>query len=212
MSIDGLEPAQLAAPGQINRESKIGQAAPLCAGLEDAAGAADRLGQREALGDVLGAGFFAVNVLAGVGREDGGGDVPVGPGGDEDGLDIAAGQQLAQVAVRGAVVVAVFGISPPLDRRAARFLDIAHGHELHVGFLEETAQVVGAPVADADAAQDDAFAGGDAAVPAQNGSAHHLGRGQQGAGLECGLEKPPAAEAGARVTRGWVEVGGTFGS
>ena len=89
---------------------KVGQAAALRAGLEDAAGAAERLGQLEALGDVLGAGLLAIDVLAGIGGEAGGGGVPVGAGGDEDGVNVAAGQQLAQIAVRGAVLVAVFGV------------------------------------------------------------------------------------------------------
>ena len=112
MGVERLELAELAAAGQINREGEIGQAAPLRAGLEDAAGAAERLGQREALGDVLGAGLFAIHVLAGIGGQAGGRGVPVRAGGDEHGLDVAAGQQVAQIAVHGAVLVAVFRDRP----------------------------------------------------------------------------------------------------
>ncbi len=63
-----------------------------------------------------------------------------------------------------------FVIGLLLDGLAACGLHVANGDELHVRFFQETAQVVGAAVADADGAQDDAFAGGNAAVPAQHGA------------------------------------------
>ena len=98
-----------------------------------------------------------------------------------------------------------------LDGFPPRGLDIANGHEVHVGLLQETAQIVGAPAADADAAQHDAVAGGDAAVPAHHGAADHLRRHQQGAHLGGGLQEPPAVEAGLWITRGEVGGGGAFG-
>src|ERR1017187_9490469 len=165
MSVEGLEPAKLATAGQVYSEGEIGQAAPLGAGLEDAAGAAGRLGQREALRNVLGARLLAIDTLAGIGRQDGGCGVPVRARGDEDGFNVAAGQQIAQVAVHGAILVAVFSVVLLFDGLPARGLHGPNGDEPQVRFLQETAQVVSAPVADADCAQDNAFAGGDTAVP-----------------------------------------------
>ena len=45
------------------------------------------------------AGFFAVDVLAGVGGQDGGGAVPAVAGGDQEGVDIGAGEQFLEVVV-----------------------------------------------------------------------------------------------------------------
>ena len=211
MGIKRLQPAQLAAAGQIDREHEVRQAAPLRAGLEHAAGAAERLRQREALGNVLGAGLLAIDVLAGLGGQDRGGGVPVRAGGDEDRVNVAAGQQFAQIAIHRAILVAVFVIRLLLDGFAPRGLDVADGDELHVRFLEEATQHVGAAAADADAAQHDAFAGSDPAVPAEHGAAHDLRGDQQGAHLRGGLEKPPTVEAGLWITRGGVRGGWAFG-
>ena len=158
MGVDGLELAELSAPRQFDGELDVRQVAPLRAGLEDLARAAEGLGQDQALGDVLRAGLLAIDVLAGVGRQHRGRGVPVRAGGDQHGVDVVAGQQLAEVAVGGAVRVAVLRVDHLLDRLAALGLHVADGHEPDVGLLQEAAQVVAAAVADADAADDDLFA------------------------------------------------------
>ena len=119
-------------PGQLAGEREVRQVPPLRARLEHAAGAAERLRQRQALGDVLRAGLLAIHVLAGLGRQDRGRGVPVRPGGDQHRVDIAAGQQFAQVAIGRAVLVAVLGVGHFLDRLAARGLDVANRDKLHV--------------------------------------------------------------------------------
>ena len=52
--------------------------------------------------------------------------------------------------------------------------------------MQETSQVVGAPIADADASEGNPFAGGYAAVQAQNRARNDLRHDQQGAGLGHG--------------------------
>ena len=92
--------------------------------------------------------------------------------------------------IHAAVLVAVFFIDHFLDGDAASLLDVAHRHELHVLLLEEAAQVVGSPVADADSAHHDPLAGGDRAVPAQGRAGNDLRRHHRGAGRKRGLQKP----------------------
>ena len=111
---------------------EVGDAAPLRAGLEDAAVAPDRVVQGLAQPDRQAAGLLAVDVLAGLGRQDRGRGVPAVAGGDQHGVDVRPGQQLADVAVHRAVLVAVLGVDHRLDRLAAAGLHVADGHELHV--------------------------------------------------------------------------------
>src|SRR5207302_1774821 len=96
--------------------------------------------------------------------------------------------------IHGAILVAVFVIGPFLDALAAGLFDVAHSHELHVGFLEKTTEIIRAAVADTDGAEHDAFAWGGAAVLAQHGTANDLRRGQQRARLQGGLQKAAPIE------------------
>ena len=114
-------------------------------------------------------GLLAVHVLSGPGSVDGGRAMPVRPGCDQYGVDVVPFQKVTEVAVGGTIVVAVFCIGRHFDGFAADLLHITDGHELDVGLLEEASEVVGSAVADADASEDDSFAGGD-------GSAHAEGR------------------------------------
>ena len=126
--------------------------------------APEGLGQRETLGDAPRAGLLAIDVLAGMGRQDRSRSVPVRPRGDEHRIDVAAGQKLAQVAIRGAIRIAILRIYRLLDRLAAIGPHVADGHEPGVGLLQEAAQIVRAAVADADAAHQNPLAGGHRAV------------------------------------------------
>ena len=119
--------------------------------------------------------------------------MPVRPGGDQHRVDVAAGEQLAQVAVHGAIGVVVAVVGAFLDGLAARFFDVANGDELHVLLRQEAIQVVAAPVADADAAHDDAFAWGNAAILPQDTAGDDLRQREQGAELGGGLEKTASA-------------------
>ena len=109
-------------------------------------------------------GLLAIHVLAGAGGVHSGRRMPVRPGRDQHGIDILAVEQLAEVAILCAVVVAVMLVGNFLDRIAANLFHVAHGQELNVLLLQEAAEIVRAPVADADAAHRDALARRDVAV------------------------------------------------
>src|SRR5438552_4769919 len=68
VGIESLELAQLPAPGQIGGKGEIRQAAPLRARLEYAPRATECFSQRQALGDILGAGFLAIEVFSCIAR------------------------------------------------------------------------------------------------------------------------------------------------
>ena len=101
-----------------------------------------------------------------------------------------------------------FSIGDLLDRRAAGRLHVADGDELHVLLLQEAAEVVGAAVADADAAEHDPLAGGDGAVPAEGGAGNDCRRHHRGPGRKRGLQKLPPMKMRLRLRHelvsGWV--------
>src|SRR5205823_4380221 len=71
----------------------------LAAGLEDDLVLADRVHDLPPLGDGHGQRLLAIDVLAGPGRQDAGDGVPVVRRGDDDGVDVRAGEQVAEVIV-----------------------------------------------------------------------------------------------------------------
>ena len=77
------------------------------------------------------------------------------------------GQQLAEVAVGGTVLVAVLLIGHLLDGLATGLFHIADRNELNVLLLQETAEVIGSPVSNPDASDDNSLAGSDRTVQAQ---------------------------------------------
>ncbi len=80
--MEGVQLAELAAVGKLLGELKIGDAAPLGAGLEDPAEMVHGVGQGLAISDGQAAGLHAVDVLAGPGREDRRQRMPAVTGGD----------------------------------------------------------------------------------------------------------------------------------
>ena len=113
--------------------------------------------------------------------------VPAVARGDEQRVNVRArGQELAHVAIHGAILVAVLVVHEPLDGLALGLLGIADGDELHVLLRQHPVQDARAPTADAHAAEHDALAGRDGAVEAQRGSGDdarcsHGTAGQRGA-------------------------------
>lgn len=83
---------------------------------------------------------------------------------DHDGIEIWPRQKFADVAVRRAVARAVVSIHHGFRRASMGLLDVAHGEDLNVRLLQEPAQHVTAPTADADRAHPYALRGRDRAV------------------------------------------------
>src|ERR1035437_3013388 len=76
VGVDGLELAEFAGASGFDGPDEIRAVAPLCTGLVDPAGAAERIGQRAALLNRHRAGLLAVDVLSRVGCLDGEGRMP----------------------------------------------------------------------------------------------------------------------------------------
>jgi hypothetical protein len=95
--------------------------------------------------------------------------VPVVGGGNVNGVDVRAGQQVAEVVVGLAVLVAVVLIHPVLGVVTGALTHVADSDVLDVLAAEESPQVAASLVADADAPHDDPFAGRRAFAGARGG-------------------------------------------
>ena len=121
---DGVEFAEAAVADHFAGFAEAGVGALLAAGLEDAVVFGDGGDHGAAFGDREGAGFFAVDIPAGADGLDGGDGVPVVGKGDEDGVDIGASEDVAEVFVGGAAFVgagALFAGVVPFDEVAGGF-------------------------------------------------------------------------------------------
>ena len=78
--------------------------------------------------------------------------------GDVDGVDILAGEQLAEIHIGFAVLVAMFPVNLVFALVADVAAHVANGHVLDERVVEEVAHVAAAHVAEADAPHDDAVA------------------------------------------------------
>src|SRR5436190_18876737 len=110
MGMNSVELPKFSSAGQIHRKGEVWQAAALCARLKHPTRAVKRLRQGKTLGNVLCARLFTINVFSGIGGKNSGGGVPIWTGGDKDCINVAAGQQVAHVAISRAVLVPVFRI------------------------------------------------------------------------------------------------------
>src|SRR5262249_55801328 len=136
-------------------------------------------------------GLFRIDVLARLHGQDGGHRMPAISGGDEQSIDVLArGQELAEIAIHGAVLVGVMLIDKMLDELSALLLDIANGDELDILFLEHPAEVKLAARSDADTAQHDARVSGCAAVQTERLGPDKKRRcDHRASGCRCALEE-----------------------
>ena len=128
--------------------------------------------------------------------------MPAVAGGDQHGVDVAAGEQLAEVAVEHAVVVAVMLVDQFLAGFAAAGLDVADGHAPTHRSLQNATQVVGHTGTDSDHPQHDPLARRRRAVSAQ-GACRNDRRQCNCTGRGDGLSEELTARAGPR----WGSVG-----
>ena len=99
------------------------------------------LDHRDALAQGVREGFFAEDVLASFGGGDGRDGVPVVGGRDADGVDVLACDQLAEVLVGLAVLVAVAGVDLLEGVLQVLVIDIANGHHAAVVLTQEAVEV-----------------------------------------------------------------------
>ena len=192
-----LELADATVANQFAGEAEGARGALLGAELKDALVVVDFLPQCPILGQVQAHRFFQVNILAGAHGGQRGQDVPMVGCGDQHGIDVFAGEQLAEVAIRSAVLVLIMLVDAVARLLEVAGHDIAHGDNLGVLLIEEVAHVPLSLRADTDAADGNAVAGGDAARFAQGRSGYE-GRKRRGGERQPGglLQELPSRGVG----------------
>ena len=186
IDVDRLDGAKFAAPTLVDRAPVILQHALAAAGNDTAVTAGRRhhlgtLGERPRLG------LLTIDVLAmaaGLNHHQG---MPVVGRGAVDGIDISAGQQIAEVGVGLAIAILVAAVDAIAGRVAVVRLDVADGYVLHVAAAQVRSLIAGTLVADADTAHDDAVAGRSAVAGPEGRLRDQVGTGDRGCGR--GLEK-----------------------
>ena len=163
-----MEAAEFSGAGEMGGELEVGDIAALRAGLKNATGAVNRIGEGLTLADGEAAGFFGVDILAGFGGENGREGVPAVAGGDEDGVEIGAGQEVTEIPIRGAGLIALALVDGRFDGIAHAGLDVARGDEAHIGRGQHGGEDHFAAWADADTAEGDAVARGHAAAATED--------------------------------------------
>ena len=136
---------------------EVRHAPPLCSSLKDAASLLDHVVEGLAEPDRQAARFLAIDVLAGLRREDRGRGVPAIAGGNEDRVDVGPRQQLAEVAVERTVSGSIVLVNKSLSRFPPAGLNVANGHTLAIGLLEYSPKVIGSARTDAYYSQSDAL-------------------------------------------------------
>ncbi len=150
-------------PGQLAGHEKIYGRALLRARLEYPVVPAHGLDDLAAFGDRIGQRLLQEDVFAGVGGGDGNRRVPMVGSDDEDPVDVLAAQQLAEIGIGVAALVAFVGqllgidhVHQPLGVLAPVGIDVAHGHDPRPRFkaaINELLHISPALPADADAPQ-----------------------------------------------------------
>ena len=181
--------------GHLDGEHVVRLAQPLCAGLVDAGVAAGRFDHRPALGDRHARRLLRVDVLAGPHRQDRRQGVPAVARGDQHGVDVRPlGQEAVDLGIHRAVVVVVTVVNVALHRQPPFLLQVADGDELHLRLAHDPIQIVHPAALDADAANENSFAGRRGAVLSERSSGDELRHGRQSAGPGRRLEKSPTGD------------------
>ena len=175
LGVPGLgheDAAEAGGVGDFDGSDGAGAAAGLHAGLDDAVVFAGGFDKEAALAEVVGDGFFDVDIFASGAGENGGGGVPVVGSGDDDGVDLFIFEDAAEIGAAADLAVAGF-IGGRLGLFQARLIDVAEMGEAGGG---DAGKLLGhegvAAAADADDADADRI---------RRGSGEAAGKGQ-GAG------------------------------
>ena len=157
--VDPLQLPDVAVADQLDHLPIPGHRTVLRSELEDPLLVADHFPQDVGEAEIQAQRLLAVNVLAGFGRRNGHGRVPVVVRGNDDGVHVGAGQDLAKVGVRlDGAVFAVLRVQPGGGGFAAALVGIRDGDDPHVGHRAQETDVIVGDVAAADLADVDAVA------------------------------------------------------
>ena len=186
VDVDRLDRPQLAAPALVDRSPVVFQH-PLAAAGDDAVVAPGRRDHQRSFVEGPGLGLLAIDILpvpAGLDHDEG---VPVVRRAAVNGVNIGAGQQVAEVVVSLAVLAVVMAVHLVALAVANVFADVAHGDILHVAAAQEGPQVAAALVPQTDAAHHDPVAGRRTVALAQGRAGDEVRTGRRGGGRR--LEK-----------------------
>ena len=157
--VDPLQLPDVAVADQLNHLPIPGHRTVLRSELEDPLLVADHVPEDVGETEIQAQRLLAVNVLAGFGRRNGHGHVPVVVGGHDDGVHVGAGQNLAKVGVRlDGAGFAILLIQPGGGCFAAALVGVRDGDDPHVGHRAQEPDVIVGDVAAADLADVDAVA------------------------------------------------------
>ena len=136
----------------------------LGAGLQDALIATHGVDEGERLVDVVGERLFTIDVFASIQCSDGDEGVPMVRRGDDDGVDVLALQQLAEVGIgfttfeAGIFVLAIAFFDSLFGEFSAVGIDVADGHDLDFFAAQEAAEVTAVHFTHADESECEALA------------------------------------------------------
>src|SRR5262249_22098325 len=112
---------------------------------------------------------------------------------DQHRVDVPSGEQFSEIAVHGAILIAVMTVGYALDLFAPGALDIADSHKLHVLLWKHDAQIVLAARAQTDSGEDNPFTRGDCAIAPEHSTGDDEWDGEGGAAEKRMFEKTTAA-------------------
>ena len=180
--LDALHFADVAVQHELDGPAEVGDAPLPGAGLPDPLVLLDGLDHGHALGKGVREGLLAEDVLACLGRLDGGDRVPVVGRGDADRVDVAPPDQFAEVLVGFAVLVVVAIVHLVDGGGQMALVHVGDGHHAAVGQVQKLAEVRPALPADADRAHHDLLRGG--LSPEQPAGNQRRRGGRNGCGLQ----------------------------
>ena len=186
VDVDRLDGPQFAAPALVDHLAVIFQH-PLAAAGNDTTVTPGRRHHQRPFMEGPGLGLLAKGVLAVVAGLDQNNRVPVVGRGAMDGVDIGAGQQVAEVDVGLAILVAIVVVDAVAGVVAEIPPHVADGHVLHVAAAKEGPLVAGTLISDADSTHDDAVARRRAVAGPQGRLRNQVGASDRGCGRS--LEK-----------------------
>lgn len=216
---DLFEFAEAAIADEFGGHAEVNVTALLGAGLPDDIGLANGVTHEAALGDGEGEGFFAVDVFACPGGCDCLKRMPMIGGGDLDGVDVRAGEEVAEVFVGGAGAALVIGVDHAAHGLATKGavladnalvvaggfgFDIAHGNDLDAFVIEEVFDDVVGATAAADESEGGAIGRGRFAIETEGtawddaGEAHEGGSAGKEAAAVDGVTHPERTKEQSR--------------
>jgi hypothetical protein len=126
--------------------------------------------------------------------------MPAVAGGDQHRVNILLlGQQVAHIAVEGAVLVVISAVDHLFHCFAAASADVADRQKLNIGFAQYPTNIARPASADAYGAHEDPLAGCDGSATAQGRSGNDQGNSRRAACRNGALEEPTSRDRSAVV-------------